>query len=62
MGERVSVAVVTVKVAEAVLPLASVAATVLPPVQPKPVQLGMTKVAVKLPDKSVVIVAGFVAG
>jgi hypothetical protein len=57
MGDRVIVGVVTVKVAEAVFALASVAVTVLAPA----VEEGTTKVAVKPPAADVVTVAGTVA-
>jgi hypothetical protein len=56
VGDRVIAGVVTVKVAEAVFALASVAVTVLPPA----VEDGTTKVAVKPPAAVVVIVAGTV--
>ena len=57
LGDRVIAGVVTVKVADALFELASVALTVLPPA----VEVGTTKVAVKPPAAVVVIVTGTVA-
>jgi hypothetical protein len=56
VGDRVIVGVTTMKVADAVFELASVAVTVLAPA----VEEGTTKVAVKAPKADVVTVAGMV--